>query len=75
MRKSGRSVLKQELDIIENQLLTTANHLEGLSNDGFGWTKPDAEKDRQRFRAALRENAATLRQLAARVNVRDEVPS
>jgi hypothetical protein len=68
----ANSVIKQELDVIESSLETTAAHLEGLANDGFGWTKPDAEAERQRFRAALRENAARLRQLAARVRVGEE---
>ena len=54
--------------MIESQLLDTASHLEGLSNDGFGWTKPEAERERLRFRAALRENADRLRKLAARVH-------
>lgn len=45
-------------------LLTVAAHLEGLANNGFGWTKPECEKERQGHRAALRTNAQELRDLA-----------
>lgn len=57
-----------ELDRIAGDVLTTASHLEGLANNGFGWTKPEASREREGFRAALRENADQLRTLAARVS-------
>lgn len=66
----ANSTMRQELDVIEDGVGTVADYLEGLANDGFGWTKPEAEKDRQRFRAALRENADQLRKLAKRISVR-----
>jgi hypothetical protein len=61
--------ITRELTDIEHRLLDLATHLEGLANDGFGWTKPEAEADRQRFRQALRVNAEQLQKLAARVRV------
>jgi hypothetical protein len=67
-----KSTIMQELRVVENMLHTIAGHLEGLANNGFGWTKPDAEAERQRFRAALRENAEQVRQVAQRVCIREE---
>jgi len=49
---------------ISNAVQDVAAHLDGLANDGFGWTKPEAEAERRRFREALRTNADALRAAA-----------